>query len=134
MPFLLKSFWFTFSNIYIPAVFHVTLSLIDINGDKSYQHHWSKYDIECCNIAHNMCNINYTKSSYYSYVKQEIKHTTCVVQLVHLVQTSFDSCDHNILLHKLKLYGLSQQLYAWLEDYLSSHCQRVASFWAPVTI
>ncbi|CAB4032175.1 Hypothetical predicted protein, partial [Paramuricea clavata] len=51
---------------------------------------------------------------------------------------AFDTVDHNILLHKLKHYGVSGQLYAWFEDYLSGRCQRVvvdgvASSWAPVT-
>ena len=51
---------------------------------------------------------------------------------------AFESVDHNILLHKLKLYGVSGHLHEWFADYLSGRCQRVVidgvvSSWAPVT-
>ena len=51
---------------------------------------------------------------------------------------AFDSVDHNILLHKLKLYGVTGHLHEWFADYLSGRCQRVVidgvvSSWAPVT-
>ena len=46
--------------------------------------------------------------------------------------------DHNILLSKLKAYGVSGQLLTWLANYLSGWLQRVViigttSQWAPVT-
>ena len=51
---------------------------------------------------------------------------------------AFDSVDHQILLQKLKSYGVRGQLYKWFADYLNGRCQRVvidgaASHWAPVT-
>ncbi len=51
---------------------------------------------------------------------------------------AFDSVDHQILLQKLKSYGVGGQLYEWFADYLNGRCQRVviygaASNWAPVT-
>ena len=87
-----------------------------------------------------------------------LRQRSCVTQLLSVLHTigqsldkntqtdivyldfanAFDTVDHNILLHKLKHYGVSGQLYAWFEDYLSGRCQRVvvdgvASSWAPVT-
>ena len=52
---------------------------------------------------------------------------------------AFDPVDHDILLHKLKLYGVSGHLHEWFADDLSGRCQRVVidgvvSFWAPVNI
>ena len=46
--------------------------------------------------------------------------------------------DHQILLQKLKSYGVRGQLYKWFVDYLNGRCQRVvidgaSSHWAPVT-
>ena len=51
---------------------------------------------------------------------------------------AFDSVDHQILLQKLKSYGVRGQLYKWFVDYLNGRCQRVvidgaSSHWAPVT-
>ena len=51
---------------------------------------------------------------------------------------AFNSVDHQILLQKLKSYGMRGQLYKWFVDYLNGHCQRVvidgaSSHWAPVT-
>ncbi len=51
---------------------------------------------------------------------------------------AFDSVDHQILLQKLKSFGVGGQLYEWFADYLNGRCQRVvidgaASHWAPVT-
>ena len=50
----------------------------------------------------------------------------------------FDSVDHQILLKKLKSYGVTGQLHNWFADYLKDRSQRVvvdgvASQWAPVT-
>jgi hypothetical protein len=51
---------------------------------------------------------------------------------------AFDSVDHQILLKKLKSYGVTGQLHNWFADYLKDRSQRVvvdgvASQWAPVT-
>ncbi|CAB4015635.1 Hypothetical predicted protein [Paramuricea clavata] len=51
---------------------------------------------------------------------------------------AFDSVDHNILLMKLRMYGISGNLYDWFSSYLCGHTQRivvqgVASEWSPVT-
>ena len=87
-----------------------------------------------------------------------LRQRSCVTQLLSVLHTigqsldnntqtdivyldfakAFDSVDHNILLHKLKHYGVSGELYAWFEYYLCGRCQRVvvngvASSWAPVT-
>ena len=50
----------------------------------------------------------------------------------------FDSVDHNVLLSKLKAYGVSGQLLNWFANYLSGLLQRVVidevtSQWTPVT-
>ena len=51
---------------------------------------------------------------------------------------AFDSVDHQILLQKLKSYGVRSQLYKWFVDYLNGRYQRMvidgaSSHWAPVT-
>ena len=51
---------------------------------------------------------------------------------------AFDTVDHNVLLSKLKAYGVSGQLLTWFANYLSGRLQRVVidgatSQWAPVT-
>ena len=51
---------------------------------------------------------------------------------------AFDPVDHQLLLQKLKSYGVRGKLYNWFANYLSGRCQRVvidgtASNWAPVT-
>ena len=51
---------------------------------------------------------------------------------------AFDSVDHQILLQKLKSYGVRGQLYKGFVDYLNGRCQRevfdgASSHWAPVT-
>lgn len=51
---------------------------------------------------------------------------------------AFDSVPHNLLLHKLSLYGIAGSLHAWLSDYLASRFQRVLvegclSSWVKVT-
>jgi hypothetical protein len=51
---------------------------------------------------------------------------------------AFDSVDHNILLMKLRMYGISGNLYDWFSSYLCGRTQRVvvegvASEWSPVT-
>ena len=38
---------------------------------------------------------------------------------------AFDSVPHNLLLHKLSLYGIDGPLYSWFSDYLLSRYQRV---------
>ena len=40
-------------------------------------------------------------------------------------QKAFDKVDHQQLLHKLKLYGISGKLYLWLEEYLTNRPQVV---------
>jgi hypothetical protein len=51
---------------------------------------------------------------------------------------AFDSVDHNILLAKLKSYGVTGNLLSWFADYLHGRLQRVvvdgvASQWTSVT-
>jgi hypothetical protein len=51
---------------------------------------------------------------------------------------AFDSVDHEILLAKLKTYGISGNLYSWFSNYLLGRTQRVvvdgvASEWSAVT-
>jgi hypothetical protein len=51
---------------------------------------------------------------------------------------AFDSVPHNLLLHKLKSFGICGKLHAWLTDYLTNRLQRVTlngaeSEWLPVT-
>jgi exonuclease III len=51
---------------------------------------------------------------------------------------AFDSVPHNLLLHKLKSFGICGKLLAWLSDYLTNRLQRVTlngsdSEWLPVT-
>ena len=80
---------------------------------------------------------------------------SCVTQLLsvlHAIGQSLDNniqtdivyldfakaVDHQILLQKLKSYGVGGQLYEWFADYLNGRYQRVvidgaASHWAPVT-
>ena len=38
---------------------------------------------------------------------------------------AFDTVDHNVLLSKLKAYGVSGQLLTWFANYLSGRLQRV---------
>ena len=50
---------------------------------------------------------------------------------------AFDSVDHQILLRKLKSYGVTGRLLDWFRDYLSGRTQRVVvegvpSSWVPV--
>jgi len=50
----------------------------------------------------------------------------------------FDTVDHNVLLFKLKAYGVSGQLLTWFANYLSGRLQRdvidgATTQWAPVT-
>ena len=51
---------------------------------------------------------------------------------------AFDSVDHQMLLRKLKSYGITGRLLDWFRDYLSGRTQRVVvdgvpSSWVPVT-
>jgi hypothetical protein len=51
---------------------------------------------------------------------------------------AFNSVDHNILLMKLRMYGISLNFYNWFSSYLRGRKQRVvaegvASEWSPVT-
>ncbi|CAB4013342.1 Hypothetical predicted protein [Paramuricea clavata] len=51
---------------------------------------------------------------------------------------AFDSVDHQILVEKLKCYGVAGRLLDWLTDYLNGRTQRVVidgavSQWVPVT-
>ena len=38
---------------------------------------------------------------------------------------AFDSVPHNLVLHKLSLYGIGGPSYSWFSDYLHSRYQRV---------
>ena len=54
------------------------------------------------------------------------------------IAKAFDSVDHNILLMKLRMYGISGNLDDWFRSYLPGRTQRVvvegvASEWSPVT-
>ena len=87
-----------------------------------------------------------------------IRNQSCVTQLLSVFHTigenldrniqtdilyldfakAFDSVDHNILLAKLKSYGVTGNLLNWFADYLHGHLQRVvvdgvASQWTSVT-
>ena len=87
-----------------------------------------------------------------------IRNRSCVTQLLSVfhaigksldknIQTdilyldfakAFDSVDHDILLAKLKTYGVNGNLFNWFTDYLHGRVQRVvvdgvASDWATVT-
>ena len=87
-----------------------------------------------------------------------LRNRSCVIQLLSVLHTigrnldkniqtdviyldyakAFDTVDHNVLLSKLKAYGVSGQLLTWFADYLSGRHQRVVidgatSQWAPVT-
>lgn len=51
---------------------------------------------------------------------------------------AFDSVDHTILLAKLRVYEVSEQLLAWFTDYLTGRAQRVVlddatPQWAPAS-
>ena len=41
------------------------------------------------------------------------------------LSAAFDVVDHNILIDKLKLYGLSNQAVEWFKSYLGDRCQHV---------
>ena len=50
---------------------------------------------------------------------------------------AFDSVPHNLLLYKLRLYGITGNLLKWFSSYLSGRCERVliegsSSNWLPV--
>ena len=87
-----------------------------------------------------------------------LRNRSCVTQLLSVLHTigrnldkniqadviyldfakAFDTVDHNVLLSKLKAYGVSGQLLTWFANYLSGRHQRVVidgatSQWAPVT-
>ena len=87
-----------------------------------------------------------------------LRNRSCVTQLLSVLHTigrnldkniqtdiiyldfakAFDTVDHNVLLSKLKAYGVSGQLLTWFANYLSGRLQRVVidgatSQWAPVT-
>ena len=87
-----------------------------------------------------------------------LRNRSCVTQLLSVLHTidrnlhkniqtdviylefakAFDTVDHNVLLSKLKAYGVSGQLLTWLANYLSGRLQRVVidsatSQLAPVT-
>ena len=40
------------------------------------------------------------------------------------IQKAFDSIDHNILLDKLKFYGISQMGLKWFQSYLTNRYQQ----------
>ena len=40
------------------------------------------------------------------------------------IQKAFDSVDHNILLDKLKFYGISQMEFKWFQSYLTDRYQQ----------
>ena len=42
----------------------------------------------------------------------------------HDIQKAFDSIDHNILLDKLKFYGISQMELKWFQSYLADRYQQ----------
>ena len=87
-----------------------------------------------------------------------LRNRSCVTQLLSVLHTigqnldkniqmdviyfdfakAFDTVNHNVLLPKLKTYGVSGQLLTWFANYLSGWLQRVVidgatSQWAPVT-
>ena len=87
-----------------------------------------------------------------------LRNRSCVTQLLPVLHTigqnldkniqtdviyldfakAFDTVDHNVLLSKLRAYGVSGQLLTWFANYLSGRLQRVVidgatSQWAPVT-
>ena len=43
---------------------------------------------------------------------------------VVFLQKAFDSIDHNILLEKLKFYGISQIELKWFQSYLADRYQQ----------
>ena len=87
-----------------------------------------------------------------------LKNRSCVTQLLSVLHTigqhldqntqtdvvyldfakAFDTVDHQILLAKLRAYGVTGRLHSWFTDYLGGRMQRVvikgaASQWVPVT-
>ncbi|CAB4016590.1 Hypothetical predicted protein, partial [Paramuricea clavata] len=86
-----------------------------------------------------------------------LRNRSCITQLVQVLHSvgqcldkniqsdiiyldfgkAFDSVDHQILLRKLKSYGVTWRLLDWFRDYLSGRIQRVVvedvpSSWVPV--
>ena len=86
-----------------------------------------------------------------------LRNRSCITQLIQVLHSvgqcldkniqsdiicldfakAFDSVDHQILLRKLKSYGVTGRLLDWFRDYLSGRTQRVVvessrSSWAPV--
>ena len=87
-----------------------------------------------------------------------LRNRSCITQLVQVLHSvgqcldkntqsdiiyldfakAFDSVDHQILLRKLKLFGVTGRLLGWFRDYLNGRTQRVVvegfpSSWVPVT-
>ena len=57
-------------------------------------------------------------------LSQQKKRKLSAALLLDL-SAAFDVVDRNILIEKLKLYGLSNQAVEWFKSYLEDHCQHV---------
>ena len=102
-----------FSKILERAVFQQLVKYLDSNNLLSPDHHGSRQ-------GHNTATA--LIQMYDQWLEQVDNEKMVGVMMIDL-SAAFDMVDHNILLQKLELFGLSDGVLSWFRSYLSDRSQ-----------
>ena len=103
------------SKILEKAVFIQVVNYLDKNGLFSPNHHGSRY-------GHNTAT---ALLQMYDQWVEEVESGLIVGVMMIDLSAAFDMVDHELLLQKLKLFGMDVQALRWVESYLTSRYQSV---------
>ena len=105
----------TFSKILEKVVFNQIVEYLDKNSLLSHNHHGSRSGYSTATALIQM----------YDQCAQEVDDGSMVGVMMIDLSAAFDMVDHGLLLEKLRLFGLEEQVIQWCNSYLSGRSQSV---------